>query len=152
MSTVAEIEAGGTLRSPPARPSGRPWRPPCCHGQGQSPQAVNGRVESAVKLVLSHDVEPQADGSTLVGSSSDPLKTYTLTGQACTCQDFTHRKAPEGWCQHRIAAGIAKRVTRRCCRWCPRWSSPGRTIPRACSPVGRGAAPAAPCRPARGGL
>ena len=74
------------------------------------PTQVNGRVESAVKLVLSHDVEPQADGSILVGSSSDPLKTYTLTGQACTCQDFERGQAPEGWCQHRIAAGIQKRV------------------------------------------
>ena len=74
------------------------------------PQAVNGRVESAVKLVLAHDVTPQADGSIEVGSSSDPLKTYTLTGQACTCQDFERGQAPEGGCQHRIAAAIAKRV------------------------------------------
>ena len=74
------------------------------------PTQVNGRVESAVKLVLSHDVEPQEDGSILVGSSSDPLKTYTLIGQACTCQDFERGQAPEGWCQHRIAAAIAKRV------------------------------------------
>ena len=74
------------------------------------PQAVNGRVESAVKLVLGLDVEPQADGSILVGSSSDPLKQYMLIGQACTCQDFERGQAPEGWCQHRIAAAIAKRV------------------------------------------
>ena len=74
------------------------------------PQAVNGRLESAVKLVLAHDVEPQADGSILVGSSTDPLKTYTLTGQACTCQDFERGQAPDGWCQHRIAAAIQKRV------------------------------------------
>ena len=74
------------------------------------PTQVNGRVESAVKLVLGHDVEPQEDGSILVGSSSDPLKTYTLTGPACTCQDFERGQAPEGWCQHRIAAAIAKRV------------------------------------------
>jgi len=74
------------------------------------PQAVNGRVESAAKLVLLHDVTPQADGSILVGSASDPGKTYRLTGQACECQDFTRGQAPDGWCQHRIAAGIAKRV------------------------------------------
>jgi hypothetical protein len=74
------------------------------------PTQVNGRVESAVKLVLSHDVEPQADGTTLVGSSTDPLKQYTLTGQSCTCQDFERGQAPAGWCQHRIAAAIAKRV------------------------------------------
>jgi hypothetical protein len=74
------------------------------------PSQVNGRIEKAVKLVLSHDVMPQANGSILVGSSSVPMKTYLLTGATCECQDFVHGKAPEGWCQHRIAAGIAKRV------------------------------------------
>jgi hypothetical protein len=74
------------------------------------PQAVNGRVESAAKLVLWQDVEPQADGSILVGSSTDPGKTYRLVGMSCECQDFTRDQAPGGWCQHRIAAGIAKRV------------------------------------------
>ena len=33
------------------------------------PEAVNGRIESAVKLVLAQDVRAQADGSILVGSS-----------------------------------------------------------------------------------
>jgi len=74
------------------------------------PQAVNGRVESAVKLVLASDVEPQADGSILVGSSTDPLKQYRLVGATCECQDFVHGKDTEGWCQHRIAAGIHKRA------------------------------------------
>jgi hypothetical protein len=74
------------------------------------PTAVNGRIESAVKLVLMHDVMPQADGSILVGSSSDPLQAYLLVGTACECQDFTRGQAPDGWCQHRIAAGIQKRV------------------------------------------
>jgi hypothetical protein len=74
------------------------------------PEAVNGRIEGAVKLVLSHDVVRLDDGTIEVGSSTDPMKVYTLTGQACTCKDFTDGKAPEGWCCHRIAAGIAKRV------------------------------------------
>ena len=74
------------------------------------PQAVNGRIESAVKLVLLHDVMPQEDGSILVGSSRDPLTSYLLVGTACECQDFVHGKAPGGWCQHRLAAGIHKRV------------------------------------------
>ena len=74
------------------------------------PEAVNGRVESAVKLVLAHDVVFLADGTVEVGSSTDPLKTYTLAGQACDYQDWAYGKAPAGWCQHRIAAGIAKRV------------------------------------------
>ena len=74
------------------------------------PTQVNGRVESAVKLVLAHDVTVLDDGRIEVGSSSDPLKVYTLTGQTCTCQDFARGQAPDGWCQHRIAVGIAKRV------------------------------------------
>jgi hypothetical protein len=74
------------------------------------PQAVNGRIEGAVKLVLMGDVMPQDNGSIQVGFCTDPTKVYTLSGQACTCKDFTDGKAPEGWCRHRIAAGIAKRV------------------------------------------
>ena len=74
------------------------------------PTQVNGRIESAVKLVLAHDVVFHDDGTVEVGSASDPMKTYTLAGSACDCQDFAYGKAPEGWCQHRIAAGIAKRV------------------------------------------
>ena len=67
-------------------------------------------ASSATKLVLGHDVEPQDDGSILVGSITDPLKAYHLVGTTCTCQDFERGQAPEGWCQHRIAAGIQKRV------------------------------------------
>jgi len=33
-----------------------------------------------------------------------------LEGHTCECQDFTRGQAPGGWCQHRIAAGIQKRV------------------------------------------
>src|SRR5262245_56609567 len=78
--------------------------------KAKPPQSVNGRVESAVKLVLTGEVFFKEDGTVEVGSASDPLKTYTLAGHACDCQDFAHGKAPEGRCQHRIAAGIAKRV------------------------------------------
>jgi hypothetical protein len=74
------------------------------------PQAVNGRVESAVKLVLQGDVERLADGTVRVSSLSEPLKSYLLVGHACDCQDFAYGKAPQGWCQHRIAAAVHKRV------------------------------------------
>jgi len=73
------------------------------------PASVNGRIESAVKLVLAGDVEPLEDGTIKVGSS-DPTRWYHLIGSACTCTDFTQGKAPESWCKHRIAAGIHKRV------------------------------------------
>jgi len=74
------------------------------------PQAINGRLEGAVKLVLAHDITRLADGTIEVGSSSDPMKTYHLVGTTCECKDFTDGKAPQGWCRHRIAAGIDKRV------------------------------------------
>ena len=80
------------------------------NARARLPQTVNGRIESAIELVLAYDVMPQADGSILVGSSRDPLKSYLLTGQSCECQDFTRGQAPDGWCKHRIAAGIHKRV------------------------------------------
>jgi hypothetical protein len=74
------------------------------------PQAINGRLEGAIKLVLAQDVTRLADGTIEVGSCTDPLKTYRLVGTTCECKDFTDGKAPEGWCRHRIAAGIEKRV------------------------------------------
>jgi hypothetical protein len=74
------------------------------------PEAINGRLDGAVKLVLAHDVTPEEDGSITVGSCTDPLKSYRLEGQTCTCKDFTDGQAPDGWCRHRLAAGIHKRV------------------------------------------
>jgi hypothetical protein len=53
------------------------------------PQAINGRLEGAVALVLQGDVEPQADGSIQVGSCTDPAKVYRLVGTTCECKDFT---------------------------------------------------------------
>src|ERR1700730_12297193 len=59
------------------------------------PQEVNGRVESAPKLVLNHGIEILDDGRIEVGSSSDPLKTHHLIGATCDCQDFQHTQAPQ---------------------------------------------------------
>ena len=75
------------------------------------PQAVNGRIEKAVALVLQGDVEPPAaDGSITVYSGTDATRRYVLHGTGCTCADFERGQAPQGWCCHRIAAGIQKRV------------------------------------------
>ena len=53
------------------------------------PEAVNGRIESAAKLVLLHDVTPMADGSIVVGSSTDPLKRKfcCCTMPICRCSE-----------------------------------------------------------------
>src|SRR5713101_6859222 len=71
----------------------------------------NGRVDSAVKIVLAGDVELQADGTARVASQSNGTTVYRIVNGACTCKDFP--KAPSQWCKHRIAAGITKRVEAR---------------------------------------
>jgi hypothetical protein len=74
------------------------------------PTQVNGRIEKAVTLVLQGDVAPQDDGTVTLFSATDATRRYILQGHGCTCADFERGQAPEGWCAHRIAAGIDKRV------------------------------------------
>jgi hypothetical protein len=69
----------------------------------------NGRIDAAVKLVLSGDVSLQADGTALVGSCTDPSATYAVNG-TCPCKDFDH--APAQWCKHRIARALQVRLGR----------------------------------------
>jgi predicted nucleic acid-binding Zn finger protein len=76
------------------------------------PTQVNGRIESAVKLVLHGDVEPQADGTMTVYSATDATRRYVLQGTSCTCSDYERRQAPEGWCAHKIAANLQRSVER----------------------------------------
>jgi hypothetical protein len=68
------------------------------------PPSVNGRIESAVALVLAGDVEPQPDGTITVYSTTDAMRRYVLTGLTCTCTDYTSGKAPGSWCKHRIGS------------------------------------------------
>lgn len=71
--------------------------------------ACNGRVEKAAAIVLAGDVELLEGGKAKVASQSNGQTTYFVVNGTCKCRDFP--KAPSGWCQHRIAAGMAKRVT-----------------------------------------
>jgi hypothetical protein len=73
------------------------------------PEAINGRLEAAVKLVLAGDVERLDDGTIRVGSS-DPTRWYHLVDQTCPCTDFSAGKAPAQLCKHRLAYGIWRRV------------------------------------------
>jgi hypothetical protein len=66
-----------------------------------------GRITSAVKLVLLDEVTLMPDGTALVGSCSDPTRTYTVNGR-CDCKDF--ERAPGQLCKHRLAYGIARRA------------------------------------------
>ena len=68
----------------------------------------NGRVDSAVKLVLNGDVELLPDGKAHVASQSNGTTAYHLVNGSCDCKDFP--KAPSGWCKHRIASGLHKRA------------------------------------------
>src|ERR1043166_4626596 len=68
----------------------------------------SGRVDAAVRIVLAGDVELLADGTARVASQSNGSTAYQVVNGTCECRDFP--KAPSGWCKHRIAAGIAKRV------------------------------------------
>ena len=48
----------------------------------------NGRVDSAVKLVLAGDVELLADGTAKVASQSNGTTAYHVVNGHCDCQDF----------------------------------------------------------------
>src|SRR6059036_1852616 len=71
----------------------------------------NGRVDKAVAIVLNGDVELLEGGKAKVASQSNGTTQYFVVNGECTCKDFP--KAPSGWCKHRIAAGLAKRVAAR---------------------------------------
>ena len=69
----------------------------------------NGRVDKAVAIVLAGHVELLPDGKAKVASQSNGTTQYCVVNGTCECKDFA--AAPSGWCQHRIAAGLAKRAT-----------------------------------------
>src|SRR5262245_15823835 len=69
----------------------------------------NGRLDSAVKIVLAGDVELLEDGTAKVASQSNGSTAYFVVNGECSCQD--HPKAPQGFCKHRLAYGIHKRAS-----------------------------------------
>src|SRR5262245_47008312 len=69
----------------------------------------NGRVDSAVKIVLAGDVEILPDGTARIASQSNCITKYFVVNGECECKDYP--KAPSHWCKHRIAAGLAKRAS-----------------------------------------
>jgi len=68
----------------------------------------NGRVDSAVKIVLAGDVELLQDGTACVASQSNGETVYRVVNGSCDCKDFT--RAPHGFCKHRLSAAIARRA------------------------------------------
>src|SRR5919109_3784528 len=55
----------------------------------------NGRVDSAVKIVLAGDVELLPDGQAKVASQSNGQTVYHVVNGECTCKDYS--KAPSNW-------------------------------------------------------
>jgi hypothetical protein len=68
----------------------------------------NGRIDKAVALVLSGDVQTMGDGTARVVSQSNGATVYHIVNGHCDCRDYEH--APESWCKHRLAHAIAKRA------------------------------------------
>jgi hypothetical protein len=68
----------------------------------------NGRVDSAVKIVLAGDVTLLADGTAKVASQSNSSTAYHIVNGECSCKDFA--KAPHQFCKHRLSAAIVRRA------------------------------------------
>ena len=68
----------------------------------------NGRLESAVKIVLAGDVELMPDGKAKIASQSNGTTQYFVVNGTCECPDF--KKAPHGFCKHRLSLAIYKRA------------------------------------------
>jgi hypothetical protein len=67
------------------------------------------RIDTAAALVLAGEVELLADGRTArVGRQTEGNTAYLVNGQ-CQCPEFP--TAPGHFCTHRLAYGIAKRVS-----------------------------------------
>jgi hypothetical protein len=79
------------------------------HAREKLPQAVNGRIDAARKIVLQGDVELLPDDKARVGSQTHGTTTYHIVDGTCDCRDFA--QSPDHWCKHRIAFGIYKRAT-----------------------------------------
>src|SRR5215813_8056989 len=58
----------------------------------------NGRVDSAVKIVLNGDVELLPDGKANVASQSHGTTLYHIVNGERSCKDYA--KAPSHWCKH----------------------------------------------------
>ena len=86
------------------------WEPLACIRLDQ-------RWERARKILLAGDVEPQTDGAYIVRSQSRSELRFNvrLNGvlgwqKGCDCEDYL-KKAPWGWCKHRLSAWIYSHLT-----------------------------------------
>jgi hypothetical protein len=111
MVAVKEITWEEAMSPEFGNPARVAWREAVVEIAAKAKQTLpdcNGRVDSAVKMVLAGDVELLADGTVRVASQSNGTTQYVVCNGTCECKDFP--RAPSGWCKHKIAAGIQKRA------------------------------------------
>src|SRR5262245_43049969 len=113
MAIVAEISWDDMFdgKSLPENPTRTIWREAVAEIADKAKTSLpecNGRVDSAVKIVLAGDVELLQDGTAKVASQSNGTTKYFIVNGECNCKDYA--KAPSNWCKHRIAFGIHKRA------------------------------------------
>jgi hypothetical protein len=113
MAIVTEISwndmfDGKPLPESPARKAYREAVAEIAEKAKQTLPECNGRVDSAVKIVLAGDVELLTDGKAKIASQSNGTTKYFIVNGECECKDYP--KAASNWCKHRIAAGLAKRA------------------------------------------
>src|SRR5438105_596369 len=113
MAIVTEISWDDMLdgKPLPENPARQAWREAVADIAAKAHDKLpecNGRVDSAVKIVLAGDVELLPDGTAKVASASNGTTKYFIVNGECSCKDYS--KAPSNWCKHRIAFGLAKRA------------------------------------------
>jgi hypothetical protein len=107
--SFADMFAGKALPDSPARKVFRESvEVVAAKAREKLPEAVSGRIDKAVQIVLNGSVELLPDDKAKVGSQSNGTTTYHLVDGTCDCRDFA--KAPDHWCKHRLAYGIYKRA------------------------------------------
>jgi len=113
MAIVTEISWDDMFDGKPVpdNPARQAWREAVAEIAEKAKAALpecNGRVDSAVKIVLAGDVELQADGTAKVASQSNGSTAYQVVNGHCDCKDFA--KAPHQFCKHRLSAAIVRRA------------------------------------------
>ena len=78
------------------------------HAAAKLPATLHERLGTARALVEQGAVVLDEAGRYSVRSEEDPPRLWPVNG-VCICPDATYR-APEGWCKHRLAAALHKRV------------------------------------------
>jgi hypothetical protein len=103
MAMVSEISWDDMLdgKPLPENPAHTAWREAVAEiaekAKARLPEC-NGRVESAVKIVLAGDVDLLDDGTARVASQSNGTTAYHIINGDCSCKDY--RKAPHNFCKH----------------------------------------------------